>query len=532
MTVTFLPLNRKIEVEPGISLEAAAVMAGIDTGGVCSGRRTCGKCKVLVTKGNNRLYAAEEMTQLLEEERDRGIRLACCIRPEEDTCVILINDTQRDVIQSTEGINNSMQGIIEQNNVIQESSVEIPYVIAIDLGTTTLEAALYNKTTGELLRTKGILNPQRLYGADVVSRITYAIAKDDNAARLRNVLIEACNSLIRDITSEQRISEASISSIALAGNTTMTNLFLGRSLKSLSRVPFQSESYEGALLSAIEAGLDMNRDGKVYVMPGIGGHVGGDALSCILATNLHREYKRILLMDIGTNGELILCNKGSLTAVSAAAGPAFEGGNISCGMRAEIGAITSADYSDESLHIHYIGEELDGIKPKGICGSGLIDCLFELYINELIDETGRLLGTAGEENLFRLWSDDEKVITLTQKDIREFQLAKGAIKAGVTILLKEAGIESLDLDFIYLAGNFGGKLSAAKAIGIGLLPDIKAEKVTYIGNGALLGSKKLLAGEISAREAEDISQRVKHVELALHPDFQEEFIKALSFPSK
>lgn len=543
MVLTFLPFNKKIEAQEGINLEAAAAMAGIDTGGICSGKKTCGKCKVLVTKGNDRQFASEEFERLTEEERERGIRLACCVLPREDTCVIIINENQGNQTYSgmgqfwnstppTEEAAQKEASARKETSAQKRTSAPGAYGIAMDLGTTTLEAVLYDKSTGREVEAKGILNPQRLHGGDVVSRITYALEKEGNAVLLHGILINACNRLIAEMTEGADIPASYVEKIVLAGNTTMTNLFLKRSLEGLSKAPFRSESYEGVLLKAKEAGLHVKSEGEAYVLPGIGGHVGGDTLGCIIGTGLYREQKKILLMDIGTNGELVLCHGGRLTAVSAAAGPAFEGGNISCGMRADTGAITAADFQGDKLLVHYIGEEREEIRPLGICGSGLIDCLYELYAQDKMDETGRLLGQAGEENRFSLWKDREKELFLTQKDIREFQLAKGAIGAGVTILLKEASLSEKDLDGIYLAGNFGGKLSIPKAIGVGLLPCINADKVEYIGNGALAGAKKILLGDVTEREAEAISRSVGHFELAVNPSFQDEFLKALSFPPK
>lgn len=520
MVITFLPINKKIEAVTGISLEEAAGKAGIDTGAVCNGKGTCGKCKVLVTKGNNGLFTADELKHLTGAEREQGFRLACCFFPEDDTCVIINKPTHERDIYSLGGIKRNPITVKDDEN----------FGVVMDIGTTTVEAVLYHMGTGESVLSKGLLNPQRIYGGDVVSRITYSLEDQKNTEILKNILLKACNKLINELAFEYGINVSRIKRAAIAGNTTMTGLFLGRSLRRLSRAPFQMDSYTGVTLTAKEAGVNIEENGAVFIMPGIGGHVGGDTMGCIVSTGLQKEKKKILLMDIGTNGEMVLCNKGRLTACSTAAGPAFEGGNISCGMRAEAGAITSAKMVNGKLELHYIGEEDGKVSPTGICGSGLIECIYELYVHQDIDETGRLLGVAGDENLFRIWKRERKEITLTQKDIREFQLATGAIKAGIALLLQEAGLQVQELDKIYLAGNFGSKLSVTKAIGVGLLPDVKEELIEYIGNGALAGSKKLLLQEITMEEAEEISRKVYHLELAGKESFEEEFIKALSFP--
>lgn len=520
MVITFLPVNKKIETASGISVEAVAVKANIETGAVCNAKGTCGKCKVMVTKGNNRLFTAEELKHLTEEERDRGFRLACCFIPEDDTCVIVNKPTHERETYTLSGIKRNLITSKENEN----------YGVVLDIGTTTLEAILYHISSRQPVLSKGLLNPQRIYGGDVVSRITYSLAEEKNTEILQNILLKACNKLINELAFQYGINVNTIKRAVIAGNTTMTGLFLGRSLRKLSRAPFQQDSYNGVTLTAREAGMNIGENGSVFIMPGIGGHVGGDTLGCILSTGLNKENKKILLMDIGTNGEMVLCNKGRLTACSTAAGPAFEGGNISCGMRAETGAVTSAKMVNGKLELHYIEEEDEKVSPTGICGSGLIECIYELYKNQYMDETGRLLGVAGEENLYRIWKRDREEILLTQKDIREFQLATGAIKAGIALLLQEAGLQVQELDKIYLAGNFGSKLSVTKAIGVGLLPDVSEENIEYIGNGALAGSAKLLLQEITMEEAEAISRKVHHLDLSGKETFEEEFIKALSFP--
>lgn len=557
MEIIFLPFNKKIAAERGITLQKAAFDLGIDTGAVCGGKKTCGKCKVLVSKGNDRIFSAEENRILTEEEKDMGVRLACCFYPSSDTCAIIDTGHEEDgkekvkeerkekarektkaevkeerkrktIEQVKKESGNDEQGKIPSADILYEGI----YGVVIDIGTTNLEGVLYNRKLGIPIVTKGISNPQKMYGADVVSRITYALEESENNLKLQKAVREAIISLIEELGSQAGISLHRIDRAVLSGNTTMTNLFLGRSLKGLSRAPFQSESYKGDFLSPKEAGLNINPEGMVYVLPGISGHVGGDALACILSKEMQKESQKILLLDIGTNAELILCDGHKLIACSVAAGPAFEGGNISCGMRAEAGAIISARYYEDSLKVEFMAEKGRDSYPKGICGSGLIECIYELYKNGKIDETGRLLGRAGEENLYRIWENAGKEISITQKDIREFQLAQGAIGAGTAMLLTKAGLEPENLDKVYLAGNFGGKISIKKAIALGLLPLVPEENIEYIGNGALKGGAKVLMEEITPEETEKISQQVEHIELALEPDFGELFIKAMTFPPR
>jgi uncharacterized 2Fe-2S/4Fe-4S cluster protein (DUF4445 family) len=327
----------------------------------------------------------------------------------------------------------------------------------------------------------------------------------------------------------------------------MSHLFLGKSVEKLAKVPFQEISYEGVTLKASEVDSEMNLNGEVYVMPGIAGHVGSDTLGCILARDLNHGKGNHLLVDIGTNGEIVLAKNGELSVCSTAAGPAFEGASLHQGMRAIEGAISKVNIRNDLIEIEIIGPgkdatltyrmnrsgesegEISDIYPIGICGSGVIEAVSELLSNHIMDQTGRLLGAEGETNYVTLWKHGDKEVILTQKDIRELQLAKGAIYTGIMLLLKEAKLTVPQLDSIILAGAFGSNIDVKKAIHIGLLPPIESNKISYIGNGALEGASKVLLGEISKEEAESISKKIKHLELALCKDFQDEFLKAMNF---
>lgn len=547
MLVTFLPVNRKIEAKAGSNLFYLARENGIDLGGICSGNKTCGKCKVLITKGNLKEYTGEEMIFLTEEERDKGTRLACCFEITEDTCVILMDKKlKKDPLYPYEnpedgkGKKGSEHKAYCEKAEDMESAVkggnndtDSPgYGVAVDLGTTSVVVQLFNLRTGKSIGQLGALNPQSSYGADVISRITYAMGSADNRTKLTSLIRDCCNSLIRDLAACHNINRIDIKYIVAAGNTTMSHLFLGRPVDSLSKVPFYGISYKGEEHKPSDLGIDIGQDGRLYIMPGIGGHVGSDTLGCIIAANLSDTSENILLVDIGTNGEIVLSRKGKLTVCSTAAGPAFEGASLFQGMRAVNGAVTTVDIDKGKVSIDYIGSETPGIKPAGICGSGIIEAVSELYKNGMMDATGRLSGEAGIKNYVALWNEGDKEIRVTQKDIRELQLAKGAIFAGIKLLLKEEGIRMENVDKIYLAGAFGTNLNLEKAVHIGLLPRISPDRYEYIGNGALSGAAKILLGETKREEAELISIGAKHLELALCEDFQEEFMNALSLPGE
>ena len=517
MFITFLPMNRIIQVEAGSNLFQVARDNEIDLGGICSGNKTCGKCKAIITEGNTKEFEEEELRHFTEEERSTGMRLTCCFLVVQDTCVIVPNSNL-----DKPRLNSMKQ---KELNISQ-------YGVAFDIGTTSVEAELWNLEMKESIGKLSEQNPQTLYGADVISRISYANSDPTHLDRLTKIIRECCNKLILELTERFNISTSDIVSVVIAANTTMSHLFLGKSVVTLSKLPFQGISYEGEEWKASDIGMNIQPDGSVYIMPGIGGHVGSDTVGCILAKNLAHSTGNQLLVDIGTNGEIVLAKDGKLIACSAAAGPAFEGAAIHQGMRAVEGAISKVEINKEEITLEIIGAEKGNVVPIGICGSGVLETVSELYRNGIMNETGRLLGTAGEKNYVTLWQESEREVILTQKDIRELQLAKSAIYAGIVLLLKEEKITIEELDHIYLAGAFGCNINLNKAIHIGLLPDIELERIDYIGNGSLEGAAKLLIGEISKQEAEQISKDTRHIELALCEDFLDEYVQAISFPIK
>ena len=606
MLVTFLPMNQKLIVDAGGNLYQVASDNGIDFGGVCSGNKTCGKCKAMITKGNNKKYRSEELKFLTEEERNSGIRLTCCFTITEDTCVIVLGkDEKQRTTENDNKVQNDFNRCDTDSNMASADAETLKGIsketskgtsketskgtlgIAFDIGTTSVAARLWDMDRKKIVDEISTKNPQSLYGADVIARITYANINPDNLRRLTYLIRECCNTLLLRLALEHNIKASQIKSAVIVANTTMSHLFLGKSVEKLAKVPFQGISYEGVELKASDIGFHMHPNGQVYVMPGIAGQVGSDTLGCILAKDLNYVKGNHLLVDIGTNGEIVLAKEGELIVCSTAAGPAFEGASLYQGMGAIEGAISKVNIKKPIIEVKMIGPEKgktltykmnmkkepkekskgkprekpkmgpkeehkeepktgfkeeskkkpkEGLKgdtsdfyPIGICGSGAIEAASELLSNHIMDETGRLLGQEGEKNFVTLWKNDNKEVILTQKDIRELQLAKGAIYAGIILLLKEAGLSPSQLNHIDLAGAFGSNIDFNKAIHIGLLPHIGLDKINYIGNGALDGASKVLLGEISKSEAENISKKIKHLELALCEDFQEEFLKAMNF---
>lgn len=412
--------------------------------------------------------------------------------------------------------------------------------IAFDLGTTTVAAALYRLETAKVLARMGRLNPQSVFGADVVSRINFALQSPENKTKLRETILDCLNRMVKDVCAQAGITPGDVYYVTLAGNTTMQYLFLGIPTDYLPVAPYVPVHTDGLLLSANTQRLSVNPGARLYVFPAIGGFVGGDTVADILVADIASSEKPEILIDIGTNGEIVLGNNDLLLATSTAAGPAFEGRNISCGMRAEDGAVDLVMIEDDII-IHTIGEK----PPRGLCGSGLVSLISELLRVNLIDLSGRFnpdgssskvlkdrfeQTDTGLKFLFASRSEGaEENLHLLQKDVRELQLAKAAIAAGVKLLLKESGFTMEDVQTIFIAGAFGNYIDPSAALRLGLLPGAELKKIKFIGNAALTGSSRALLQKSSRKKAEDLATKAKFFELAGRKDFQDTFAESMLF---
>jgi uncharacterized 2Fe-2S/4Fe-4S cluster protein (DUF4445 family) len=431
---------------------------------------------------------------------------------------------------------------LESDNTAKKS-----YGIAFDIGTTTVVGYLIDLGSGEELSAVAKTNPQVIHGDDVISRIGFAQQPKGGLEKLQKEIVITLNEIIRETTQKAEIDKSNIYETVIVGNTCMHHLFLGLNPINLAPSPYIPVIKESLSLKVKDIpGLSLNPTANIYMLPNISAFVGADILAGILSTSMWREDKAVLLVDLGTNGEVVLGSKGELWACSAAAGPAFEGSRISSGMRAAEGAIDKVKI-DNKFIIYKVIE--DG-KVRGICGSGLIDLIAELLKLGLINKSGKLIdreegnSELSEEirkriikgqkgNKFLLVKDKEtengKPIYLTQRDIREVQLAKAAIFAGIKILLKEVNIPLEDIQEIFLAGAFGNFIDKKSAVRIGLLPNLPLKKIESVGNAAGRGAEITLCSNKMREVSEEISKKVKYVELSSRPDFQEEFIKAMIF---
>ena len=432
-------------------------------------------------------------------------------------------------------------------NIENGDTTKSSYGIAFDVGTTTVAGYLVDLNTGEELSAVAKANPQIIYGDDVISRIGFAQKQKENLEILQRKIVNILNEIIKENAQKAGVNINNIYKISIAGNTCMHHLLLGLNPSYIAPSPYIPVIKENLNLKAKDIPkLILEPTANVYMLPNISAFVGADIVAGILATCMWKKEKNILFLDLGTNGEIVLSSRGKLWACSTAAGPAFEGARISSGMRAAEGAIDKVKIDNKSI-IYRVIE--DG-KVRGICGSGLIDLIAELLKLGLINKSGKLINREecnpelSEEirkriikgqkgNKFLLVKDKEtengKLIYLTQRDIREVQLAKAAIFAGIKILLKEVNIPLRDIQEILLAGAFGNFIDKKSAVRIGLIPNLPLKKIESVGNAAGRGAEITLCSKKMREVGEEISKKVKYVELSSRPDFQEEFMDAMFF---
>lgn len=545
MKIIFQPEQKECEIATEENLLQAAGKAGVLLDGNCGGTGICGKCKIKVLSGNCTELTAEEIEYLSEKERKEGYRLACKTFAKEDLVVEIPDfhkgsERKKNMMKLPEGflLNPCVKDIDKKTG--QTGC----YGMAFDIGTTTVVGMLWNLADGSMVDVTAGTNPQSLYGADVISRIQFCKEKEENLSTMQKITIDCLNDMITELTQKNKLDKKDIYDMTVVGNTTMSHLFLGVSPESLARLPFTPVFYEMTEKMAKELGLEINEEAKVCLLPNIAGHVGSDISAVLLATGLKEKKGANLAIDIGTNGEILLAKDGKVLTCSTAAGPAFEGASIQMGMRASDGAIEKVRIDNNNVTITTIGDK----EPIGICGSGLIDSVAELLKAGIVEESGRMLkkeealskGIAqeladriqkGEKGMFFILSyqEDGEDIVLTQQDIREVQLAKGAIYAGIKTLMKQLEVTEEDLESLILAGAFGNYIEKDSALAIGLLPDISKERIHSVGNAAGVGACMALLSKEARELVQSLAKETEHVELSMNMDFQEEYIYAMNF---
>ncbi|MCU0243537.1 MAG: ASKHA domain-containing protein [Acidobacteria bacterium] len=579
-TVTILPDRTKVRARAGEVLADVLARAGVSLSLYCHKRGICGKCAVRVLAGPLPFPGALEASLLESRGLGPDHRLACLYTVTSDLVVetlpgsrlesvrvleeglpsaVLVDPAVRklpivlekpslyapasaadslraalrtpDLVlplaalaklggQSLSPARRFTAVLYEDREVLDlepEDSSGEAYGLAVDLGTTTVAAELVDLRTGRTVDRGAAVNAQASYGADVVSRITFAFENPDNLRRLRQAAIHLINDMAASMCRRGGVPRHRVYDIVVAGNTAMNHILCGVPVDSLALAPFHAVFSALPAQSAADLGFSFHPQARLYAVPNIKSFVGGDITAGLVATDFAAAAGTELFIDLGTNGEIVLKKGPEFVATSTAAGPAFEGMNISCGMLAVPGAVRRAEWADGFK----LGT-VDDLPPQGICGTGLVDVLAVSLARGLLGKDGRIAGT---EKRIRL----TERLALTQQDVRDVQLAVGAVRTGVRLMLREFRLETADLARVIVAGAFGSSLDVANAVSIGLLPDVPAERIAFVGNASLAGARLLLLSRPARAAAEALAARISHVSLATRPDFQDEFVRALEF---
>lgn len=410
------------------------------------------------------------------------------------------------------------------------------YGIAVDIGTTTVVVYLVNLSNGEIVNIGSTYNSQMRYGDDVITRIVYA-TESGGLDELKDAVVTDINTIVNSLMERHGIEACEIETVTIAGNTTMSHIFWGLNPSSIREEPYIPTLNQFPQWKAGSAKLSINPQSPVYTIPCVASYVGGDIVAGVLVSNMHRNQEIALFMDIGTNGEIAIGNNEWLMTAACSMGPCFEGSGIKCGMRATSGAIESVKINPETyeFYINVIG----GGHPLGICGSGMIDAISEMFLAGLIDQKGKLVKgiidriREGEEGLeFVIYKDEDhhNDIVLTEVDIENIIRAKAALYAGIKTLLTEAGFSMDAVEKVYIAGGFGNYINIERAIMLGMLPDIPKERFVFMGNTSITGAYLCLMSEELRREAEDIASKMTYIELSVYGSFMDEYMSAMFLP--
>lgn len=486
-TIKLMPGTRTIEAEAGEDLFTALRRAGAAPEGPCGGRGACGKCRVLVN--------GEAV-------------LACRTAVRPGMSVVLPEAAPAVVL--TAGCGGGQEAAPRREG----------YLLAFDIGTTTLACYLLDGRTGVELAASSMLNPQAPYGADVITRIQAALGGE--LETLGRILRDGMSRQIREVCGQAGVNAEEISVVSVVGNPCMQQLFLGIPPDNLAAVPFAPVLTRAAVRPAGPL-LPMCRNASLLVVPDISGYIGADTIGCVLSTGLYESEETVLLVDIGTNGEMVLGGKDRMIACAAAAGPALEGASIRFGMRGAAGAVDHVWLDGGALRYSVIG----GGEAAGFCGSGLIDAAAAALDAGLLNRRGRIQTeeTVDGERVIRLTD----TVYLTQEDIRQLQLAKGAIAAGVELMAEQMGLALEQIDRVLLAGAFGSYLRPESACRIGLLPPVLLGKITAVGNAAGSGAKLLACGRPGLELTQELAERIAFLELAQLPAFRRTFARNIGF---
>jgi uncharacterized 2Fe-2S/4Fe-4S cluster protein (DUF4445 family) len=588
-TLHFPELDRDITGHAGETIYQSARRSGVRIIGACGGRGTCGTCRVQIVAGE----IDEASDKRLPAERKTHWVRACQVMPKSNCTMeiasrslapvvraefdageageILPLDaavTSRDVKVSEATLADNLSDL---DRVVRALELPLAAVdlgaarqlptalrdgdwslrahvregeligfsprgqatlgLAVDLGTTNVAGFLVDLTSGTRLASLGIENPQVAWGADVISRMNHAIQGPQGAAELRQAASTAINALAHDLCFSIGASTADIADVAICGNTAMHHLLLGLPVRQLGRAPFVAAVRDAMDVKARDLDLTACSGAYVHMAPNIGGFVGSDHVTALIATQvLWKGSATTLVIDIGTNTEISLIHRGDILSASCPSGPALEGGHISCGMRAAEGAIERVTVADGRIAIGVIGNR----QPVGLCGSGVIDAIAALRQAGILNDGGRIVGAHAD-----IAEVDGKHVAVlapgvnfTQHDVRAVQLAKAAIRTGIELLLRDRGLAEDDIERVVIAGAFGAYIDVASAIVIGLLPALPLDRFSQVGNAAGVGVRQLLASRKTRAQARELALQCRYVELSTRGDFQKLFLHNIGFKSR
>ena len=529
--MSFITVNgRKISCGEG-SLLKNLLDNGVFVDNPCNGTGTCGKCKVHILKGQCTPMTETEKSLLNADEIASGIRLACMTEAHGDIELEIRKAERKGKVLT--------KGYVPD---FVRDTYESGYGIVIDIGTTTVVTALIDLTDGSELAEASMINAQKRFGLDVLTRITYEYEHPDcGISRLQEALVHSVNDMIQEVCHEAGVMPEDICEIDVAANCTMTHMLLGVDARSIGRSPYKPEFLEAQRLMAKDIGIEAGENTLLYCLPQVSAYIGADIVAGAYVCDLMHAEGNVLFIDIGTNGEIVLSTGGRLLCCSCAAGPALEGMNISSGMRASDGAVEDIKIDKNGLKLTVIG----GGKPEGLCGSGILAVVKELLRTGIVKKTGvfvkkeaipetdyrypmiRMNGTKREFIL-----NEEPPLIVTQGDVRQVQLAKGAILSGFTALLKEAGILMEELDKVMIAGQFGAHLPVSSLVGTGILPEGVKEKLVYVGNSSKTGAYMALMSRKARREMEVLAEQMEYIELSETKNYERIFAESMIFPGK
>ncbi len=623
-SVKFLPHEMEIKVSEGTNLIRAALDAGVHINASCGGTGVCGKCRVLIEKGEVEGGISEKLSQ---EEIDKGYRLACQslvksdlqirvpVESEVDVSVLKLQATPRrtahihqvdlmdfkekglflpplekkylelpepshedNVADVTRMINflklqyNEHQVEVNLNvmrkisDVLRESDFKITatlarpvregskteiinvhpkdtthrnYAIAIDVGTTTVYGQLLDLSTSDVLAEDADFNAQMSYGEDIISRIVYA-EKGNGLEEINAAVLKTINDIINKIIKRANVDPEDISTITIAGNTTMTQLLLKLNPRYIRRSPYVPTCTLFPPLKASDLGIDLGPHVLALIYPAISSYVGGDIVAGVMGSLMYQAEEITMYVDIGTNAEIVIGNKDWMACAACSAGPAFEGGGMKFGLRAKRGAIE--DFSIDPITLEPMILTIGGAKPEGVCGSGLINIVANMFEMGIIDNKGkfnrdidtpRLRDNEGIYEFVLAWADDTDIdrdIVIQEPDIDNLIRAKGAIYSGCMTLLTEIGLSISDLQRILIAGGFGSYIDLEKAMTIGLFPEMDSDKVTYVGNGSLMGAKMSSLNNRIRKDVVEVTKKMTNFELSETNSYMDNYVASLFLP--